>query len=484
MHTNVEKSKVAKAIGEEYKNWGHKDCIFIDAPTGSGKTTFILEILLPFLCHKNEKLLYLVNRRILKKQLEDTILNLPYEQRRAIRVELYQTVETRICNIEFDENKREYISKGYIGVEKFAEYDCVVCDECHYFITDSNYNTNTICSYRWVQDTFENKLSIFMSATINEIQSYIEKNNVCGNNDLHTLCYNIRCSDKYDLLLHSKHEYLKKEIKLYKIDRDYDYIDVKIIQSRTDIVDIVTEERDKWLIFVDKIKFGKELRNAIKKKFLKLGEGDKNIDSKVIMISSGYKHDKEGKEEVDRIIQSCAQSSQVLIATSVLDNGVNIKDIELRNIIVIADTKTTFIQMLGRKREDTQRLQLYIYKYNKNHFCKRRKQIERRKKIADVYLDNIENKIRNLCKLDYTESWSDDINRDYANKFEEEWIKNQSKKIMHDIATNNKKYNDIRSIFNFYDGTLYLNLLAFQNIENLSIYYNKCLLYSCDAADD
>lgn len=55
---------------------------------------------------------------------------------------------------------------------------------------------------------------------------------------------------------------------------------------------------------------------------------------------------------------------KVVVATSVMDNGISIHDIEMRNMVIIADTKEEFIQMLGRKRrsklEAPGKLKLYI----------------------------------------------------------------------------------------------------------------------------
>ena len=66
---------VTDKIGEEYKQWSNYNKIFISAPTGSGKTYFILNVLLPFACSQNRKILFLVNRKILKLQLEKEISN-------------------------------------------------------------------------------------------------------------------------------------------------------------------------------------------------------------------------------------------------------------------------------------------------------------------------------------------------------------------------------------------------------------------------
>ena len=62
--------KLSEEIGEKYIEWKDGDCIFISSPTGSGKTYFILNILRPFLIQNNKKVLYLVNRSILKEQID------------------------------------------------------------------------------------------------------------------------------------------------------------------------------------------------------------------------------------------------------------------------------------------------------------------------------------------------------------------------------------------------------------------------------
>lgn len=49
--------------------WGGGDEVFIQTPTGSGKTTFILEVLAKCAVEKSKEVLLLVNRRLLKAQI-------------------------------------------------------------------------------------------------------------------------------------------------------------------------------------------------------------------------------------------------------------------------------------------------------------------------------------------------------------------------------------------------------------------------------
>lgn len=64
---------VTEAIGNEYEKWRLHDFILINAPTGSGKTYFILHTFLPYIMNRGERMLYLVNRKILEEQLLNDI---------------------------------------------------------------------------------------------------------------------------------------------------------------------------------------------------------------------------------------------------------------------------------------------------------------------------------------------------------------------------------------------------------------------------
>ena len=69
-------------IAEKYKLWKNNSRIFLEAPTGKGKTTFILEKLLLFAIEQGREILYLSNREVLHKELIKICCNkfgIPYE---------------------------------------------------------------------------------------------------------------------------------------------------------------------------------------------------------------------------------------------------------------------------------------------------------------------------------------------------------------------------------------------------------------------
>lgn len=516
-------SPVERKIGNDYKErWKayrkqeekSADRIFIDAPTGSGKTTFILQRLLPYYSRTERKILYLVNRRILKEQIREMIADLPHAQYGAIRVELYQEIEKRIVSVPMQYRKTDLLREkereeeqeqsehstqynktdsvqgyDYSFLKKLSEYDCVVCDEAHYFLTDSTYNTNTVFSFRWIQDVFRNKVCIFMSATIHELKSYMETKNLYDYGESNTAYYGIAVYDPSVAMLNNRIARLKEEtcrklndheVITYSVNRDYSYIsanNIRIIYNRKALVDLVAEGNHKWLIFVDNIKYGNALRNSIKKKLKKHKNGDssESMERDVILLSSGYKRDQEATDEVDRIIRTQASSAKVLIVTAVLDNGVNIKDLDVRNVVLFADTETEFIQMLGRKRKDAQQFKLYIYGYDKNHFSKRKRQLRKQKEIADRYLRDIEEVIDKLTLENSNESWNDKKNQDRLNEWERACIEDQHEKIMREIYDNYNGYENVRCSFTVYDGKWHLNLLSFENIQKLVCYFNNMI---------
>lgn len=71
-----------------------------------------------------------------------------------------------------------------------------------------------------------------------------------------------------------------------------------------------------------------------------------------------------------------------MIATAVMDNGVSFHDTALRNMVIFADTKEEFIQMLGRKRTDGKTINLYVCRRDREHF---RKRFVAAKEILKIY---------------------------------------------------------------------------------------------------
>ena len=243
---------VSDKIGEEYQQWGKRDIILITAPTGTGKSYFILHTFLKWIVKNNWKMLYLVNRKILKKQLEEELCEEVEDEiyqefgmfgdflERYITVSTYQSIENGLKGAKQQET-----------IQFILGFACVVYDECHYFYSDSNFNTSTELSYLFLRKEFNNKLQIYISATPDKIRNNMDAYVV---EEIESLAGRI-----------PQNAFLKNgknRIKNYKIKNGYDYIKFSVFAKIDDMTDTiiknVCEEKQKWLIFVDNIELGKD----------------------------------------------------------------------------------------------------------------------------------------------------------------------------------------------------------------------------------
>ena len=121
---------------DEMKKWNSSVPVIIKAPTGSGKSFFIKNILYEFARSMNSRILLFLHRRNTLEQFQDEI-NASHKQD-VIKLMLYQTIQNNP-----DTNWNELLCK----------YQYVACDEFHYFLSDANYNINTDISFN--QITFD-----------------------------------------------------------------------------------------------------------------------------------------------------------------------------------------------------------------------------------------------------------------------------------------------------------------------------------------
>ncbi|WP_270940896.1 DEAD/DEAH box helicase [Romboutsia lituseburensis] len=397
MNKKLNLNYVSEIIGEDYKSWNKGDYILIQSQTGTGKTFAILgsknsEGFIDKI--DNKTLLYLCNRSELKSQIlidlikkfdeynlikkdndtnKENIFELDniecdinklnsLKTVRNITVETYQSVSTKILNYDYLKNEK---------YDEMRNFDYIVCDECHYYLTDSSFNNSIdVVFTELIRNRYANTIKIFMSATIDEIEDAI----VAGleyNNKL----YNV-------------------DNKLHKISTgiDYSYLHTNYFVNEKDIVTTIKNDKtdNKWLIFVKSKKEG----NFIKEELQAL-----NIDTEFIM-SSTPKNNKEKRNIREKSKFDC----RVLVSTKCLDNGVNIKDDSVKNLVVLSYDKTTFIQEVGRLRLDinnAREINLYIPTFNKRIFKglinKYDKKIEQTKEYET---DLSENKIQFKRKYD------------------------------------------------------------------------------------
>ncbi len=343
---------IAEKIGDQYNTWQTGERVFITAPTGSGKTYFCFHVLLPYAIQNHQSILYLVNRKALKLQLE--------EEKRRIVSEMAAKgilgVEWAISILTY-QSLEEAVKSGNSLINKYY-YRWIICDEAHYFLKDSLFNSATWLSYVDIMQKSSMATVIFMSATMERFIGWVKKD-AC----------------KWDPMNEGDRALRGKKDHDYSLEKDYRYLDIHTFRRRDDIPDIIAgDPNKKWLIFYNNIEDGKQMCAELKRK---------GLDA--IFVDAAYEENEGSLETVQYIAEKGQLNHRILIATSALDNGISIQDRELRNLIILADTEEDFVQMLGRKRKDGQKVVLYICYQNKNIFRQRERYLERVNQTRIVY---------------------------------------------------------------------------------------------------
>lgn len=114
-------------------------------------------------------------------------------------------------------------------------------------------------------------------------------------------------------------------------------------------------------------------------------------------------------DTVDEIIENETFSTRILIATKVIDNGINIKDDRVKHIFIEFIYDTDIIQALGRLRIEKQRINLYIPDLNKKYFRTIMNDVSHNLNIVFDYFcfldnndyDNLGETEKKLIRMDY-----------------------------------------------------------------------------------
>ena len=222
--------------------------IFIEAPTGSGKTTFVLQCLVPKALQEKKEVLFLSNRYLLKEQVKANVAKKQMvptddlewleqiEEFDGITIVSYQKLQLLL------EKKRV---ERYLG----SRYKYVVFDEAHYIVEDALFNPKIICLLNYIKSVFAVK--IFLSATITEVKEFLMQKGLLGK----ILWYPEEEVSEYlkrkriDTIMGRVYGQWKR-VWEYCFPRSKKNIEVKYFDEYSQIVEVMNQSKSKWLIFV------------------------------------------------------------------------------------------------------------------------------------------------------------------------------------------------------------------------------------------
>lgn len=435
---------VSDIIEEKYKEWKPGQSIFISTPTGSGKTTFVLNELVEYAALTNKKILYLVNRKILKEQLDVAYRNI----KRILHIK-YGIGDYDPMTIETYQKVEASFGKSY----EHEVYNYIIADECHYFLMDSMFNTNTHISLEWVMSSrFDSSVRVFMSATIESIKDYIMKYYLKKEIPI----YERDTKDLSELLED------KQCLKKYVCEKNTDNISIHIFDKIESLfADIEVNKRSRWLIFVDNKQYGESL---IKKMVAR------GIDA--IFIDAEYQDNIEKTETVKGLTKNLRYTQKVLIATSVLDNGISILDENLQKIVIMTDSKEEVLQMLGRKRindKSTKKIQVFLCKRDIKFFSQRLNLLKK----YDIALEHYMGRRKKYhIPFPLEDDFYVDMNKNEINENK----KRLHVKILSEIWTSSDVYEQMKKfLYVNFEGILELNGLSYEQLYSRISFYEEMM---------
>lgn len=321
MANGGQKLWVSDLIGEDYKNWFRR-IILLACGTGRGKTTFALGTYCKYLLSERKSIIYLCNRASLKKQVKYEINKYGIKDVTCVSYQMF--------------------TKMLISGDSIPEFDVYICDEAHYFLSDSEFNLYTDVIYEHLMSRSEDTTLLFMTATYKNIFNKIER----------------------DIQKESRQEAIK-----YYLPTDYEYVN-KICWFRNGdlygiIDDLLKNTDDKIMYFCNSITKMRKLYNHYSPTRGHNCDEDENVIHETkIQYMSFYCSDSQDNKGINFIKKYCSKdiilrnedvggysfNNRLLVTTKVLDNGVDFKDKKIKHIICDIFDLESAIQCLGRKR--------------------------------------------------------------------------------------------------------------------------------------
>lgn len=354
---------VKEALAPEVEYWSPDIPILITAGTGMGKTTFVYEVLIPRILASGKNLLLISNRVALSAQQKDGVMKIldhPFQGKLPPDVLREWSDFGQVSVITYhqlpsfmkDETKQSWL----------ANLQYVVADEIHFLAADSSFNTRCDQYLRILTTKFMHATRIYLTATEWDILSPLA--------DAEEAMLPTR-SEVYKSIAFGE-PVLRREFLRYVFKPDYSYVNLNFFDDWKEIYQMVKNTpEEKWLIFVDSKQKGAEVKRNI-------GDCASYIDA-----------DSKETEEWAELLTHEKFEKRVLVTTAVLDCGVNINDDSLRNIVIVADNRTSLIQMLGRKRRNrkkpNQKLNLYVQKLGAQKLANRLNKAYEINSLAEQY---------------------------------------------------------------------------------------------------
>lgn len=327
-----------------WQSWRAGEQVFISAGTGRGKNTFIKNELLKH-CG-NQKVVIFENRQsLMQQQIIDIISEidpevLKYNDISKDNMVIFGTYKNiMIISYQCAALKCMLRNNRFLDFCSQARY--LIFDEAHYILDDTNFNKGiSFFVQTFLGKSFPNATKIFMSGTMEEIYDYVQYMNRFPKEPLDIIEKKEEdfFSDNLSGIVWKQENFNS----VLSLPTDYSYIQPYKYKTIDDICSQIAQTPidEKWLIFVKSINEGVMLKLCL--------QGICN--NSVYFLNAENKNDDENAEIYNQLIRECRFDCRVLIATTVIYNGINVKDDNVKHIVVPFAPMSVVKQLLGRKR--------------------------------------------------------------------------------------------------------------------------------------
>ena len=379
-----------------------RNVYLLKAPTGSGKTTFFIKDLVPEARRRRQQVLLIVNRNVLTEQLINIYLKelgIPPGAIEFPQARIYPLGDLVVCSYQYMAQRLQDTDTPNIKIGPFEakEYAFVVCDECHYFIADSVFTTDSAPLVN-LPKVFAQSVRIYASATMSPVRNVILKMEQVVDLAENFPYWEISPGFRYarnNMIsqIYSNYNGLLQRAPFFEVmgaEPDYSYLHPRILADGQSLWDDVIEQYEahslrKAVVFVDSKKHGKDCKEKL---------NSHGISAAFIVSEStssrSYSMDELDKKVLEEIkTKNRFESVSVLIATSVLDNGTNLIDKDITHLYISGTEYMAAVQQAGRVRmyEEGQTLELVIPRRAKSYFSSRISQWNRQENLLDKWLD-------------------------------------------------------------------------------------------------
>lgn len=301
------------------------DATLIAAPTGFGKTHWVLYEILQKVNQHGGKMLLVSNRVAVSYQQKFEVLKLvaPSELRCFTPEGVVKRTDFGPVKIMTLQALDLFLSNP-AGREYAKEVSVLVVDEVHYFAADVAFNPNAMRLLKVIPQLFNKAVRIYMTATPEDVIRPLAQAEANAKRPMVE-----RIGARFSPLSVGQ----APVINLYRYESSkYQSLTIRYFDEYDELYPLIENSGDdKWLLFVSNKSDGESIKGKI---------------DDAVFVSSESK----GSDAWNELLSEEKSHHHVLITTSVLDCGVNIHDDKLKHVVIPFEDRTAFMQALGRKR--------------------------------------------------------------------------------------------------------------------------------------